>query len=458
LDTSRSHTVAVLGHFSGAQPSRTSRFHPVDRDVLDTVIGEFEPQVALGFDFCEALKLERWRDLHPDAIIERVSSLAHLLLALSAVGDDTRVDEALSRAGVAAPAVDTQADRSASAPGSVHPAPSEGDLLDSMLGDSGAPPASPGPASHDGFDAAIREIVDSSRERRDAGGEARMREAIEAVLAQRLRAILWHPDFRRLEASWTGLRELVRAAPTSEGLRFAAADFSQERLAAEIGAPESALEQLLETELGIPPSRCDLVVTDWAFDAGVDSIRQLAHLGEVAERVGTIVLARAQGSAIAVQDASEAQLTAWNELQRLPGSRRIGLVAPRLLAREPYGAATQPIDAFDFEEGARAERPEEHTWTSGSFALAGAFARAIATTGDPADVLRHVELEDLPMQVEGSGVEAQVCGPVESVLTETLREAHGLMGILPITGVRGTDQARLLGLESLACQPLFPRT
>lgn len=458
METSRSHNVAVLGHFAGAQPSGTPRLQAVDRDVFDAVIEALGPEVALEFDFCGGMKLERWRDFHPDAIVERVPGLIHLLEALSAVGDDARMDEALSRAGVAAPEVDTQAERSSSADPSERSAASDGDLLDSMLGDAKAPDARPGPSSHDGFDAAIHEIVESSRERRDAGGEARVRAAIEAALAERLRAILWHPAFRRLEASWTGLRELVRAAPTSESLHFAVADFGQERLAAEVGAPESALEQLLGTELGIPPRRCDVVVTDWSFDAGVDSMRQLAHLGEIAERVDAIVLARAEGSATAVQDASEAQLAAWNELQRLPGSRRIALVAPRLLAREPYGAATQPIDAFDFEEGARADRPEEHTWMSGSFALAGAIARAIATTGDPADVVRYVELAGLPMQVEGSGLEAAVCGPVESVLTETLREVYGLMGILPITGVRGTDQARLLGLESLACHPLFPRT
>jgi predicted component of type VI protein secretion system len=458
LETHRSHNVAVLGHFAGAQPGGTPRFHPVDRDLLDGVIEALEPRVELELDFCEVLKLQRWRDFHPDVLVERIPGLAHLLEALSAVGDDTRMGEALSRAGVEAPAADTQAERSAGPPSAVRPAASDGDLLDSMLGDAEPPGPRPASSSHDGFDTAIHEIVESSRERRDAGGEARLRAAIEAALVGRLRAILWHPGFRRLEASWTGLRELVRAVPTSESLHFAVADFAQERLAAEVGAAESALERLLGTELGVPPRRCDVVVTDWSFDAGVDSMRQLAHLGEVAERVGAIVLARAEGSATSVQEASEAQLAAWNELQRRPGSRRIALVAPRLLAREPYGAATQPIDAFDFEEGARADRSEEHTWMSGSFALAGAIAHAIAATGDPADVVRYVELTDLPMHFEGSGAEAAVCGPVESVLTETLREAHGLMGILPITGVRGTDQARLLGLESLACQPLFPRT
>lgn len=463
MESNRSYTVAVVGTFSGTQPDRISRFHEIDRDVLDTVMGRIEPNVALDSPWCRELKMNEWRDFHPNSILERASRLASLLEARSVVGDETQMNRCLERAGVSILSPEAQPERSSAASSTAAEpvAVDEGDLLDSMLGDATATarptaaPASGERSAGDGFDSAIREIIDASRQGGDPAREEKLVEAIDQALAERLRVVLRHPGFRQLEESWSGLRKLVRAAPTSEALRIFVADHGQARFAAEDDLDDASLAGLVSS--GLPaasPGRL-LIVTDYAFDASVDSMRQLARLGEIAERTGALVLARAAGNAVAVQDASEAALMAWSELQRLPGSRRIGLVAPRLLARGPYGAETDPIEAFDFEEGARPDHPEDYAWQSGSFALAEAWVRSIAETGSPDDVGRHVELDDLPIHVQGGGSETRVCGPVEAELPEPLREAFRLMGIIPVTGIRGTDRARLLGLDSLACDPLF---
>ena len=40
----------------------------------------------------------------------------------------------------------------------------------------------------------------------------------------------------------------------------------------------------------------------------------------------------------------------WRSLRESDDARYIGLALPRFLGRTPYGAKTNPVDAFDFEE------------------------------------------------------------------------------------------------------------
>ena len=44
------------------------------------------------------------------------------------------------------------------------------------------------------------------------------------------------------------------------------------------------------------------------------------------------------------------EYAAWRSLRESDDSRYIGLAMPRFLARLPYGAKTDPVEAFDFEE------------------------------------------------------------------------------------------------------------
>ncbi len=44
------------------------------------------------------------------------------------------------------------------------------------------------------------------------------------------------------------------------------------------------------------------------------------------------------------------EYAAWRSLRESEDSRYIGLAMPRFLARLPYGAKTNPVEEFDFEE------------------------------------------------------------------------------------------------------------
>jgi type VI secretion system protein ImpC len=244
-------------------------------------------------------------------------------------------------------------------------------------------------------------------------------------------------------------------------LRIVVGNLSQQAFYDEVegGIPLGAshLYSLAVESLAPEPGECalDLLVTDYAFDTGPRAQAGLGRLMELGARARCPILAAATGSATKLETASEEALMKWNALQRRPDARWIGLGAPRLLVREPYGSDSDPIDAFRFEEVAGPGRTEDYCWGSPCTGLACAAARALSISGDLSQMPRYCELEGLPMHVTGHEAETAAVGPVDEVLTEPKLEAWTLMGLIPITGIRGTDSARILALRSLAGSSLF---
>jgi len=471
--------VGVIGHFSGPRPPAAleqqgsrARFRDIDRDNFDAELSRLAPQIQVDLPFCRTLRFSDWGDFHPDGLTERIPALDKLLEARKSVGDAARMRRCLEQAGVAftrLTAAEDAGEAGAEARRDAAPPASESELLDSMLGggpgEEAAPRGRPGsdPATSS-FDHMIREIVDSSGDGTDYAQQDRWREAIDGELAERVRALLWHPEFRRLEAAWGSLRKLVRQSDTDGAVRIRMLDWTREELLAELSEPgdtpklaESTLYRLVaESEPGLPGERpFDLLVTDFRFDTESESLRLLSYLVELAERARVPMLAAATGRAADIQDASEQELQAWVSLQGRSGARWIGLCTPEILLRLPYGSQAEPIESFAFEEPARREQPESYAWGSPAFAVARAVTRAYGEDGDLSGLPRFTEIENLPLHVYRNDDEIQQQGPVREVFTEPRIEACQLMGLIPVVAPRGRDSVRILSLRSLGGSSLF---
>jgi type VI secretion system protein ImpC len=456
----RARLICVVADLSAGSAEPLPAAVPVDRDGLDRLVSCFAPRLRLDLPFCREIVFEGWGDFHPDSLLERVPGLAELSEARRSVGDTARMQGALARAGVdleaaPAPAPGAGPVSGAESPRAARPSRSfatDHDLLDSMLGSAGA-----SDAGADGFERAIRKIVSSSGDAGDHARQDRWREVIDAERSKRLRALLGHPAFRRLEASWLGLRGLVRALP-EDGVRIVVLDLSQSRFGAELEHGGSSLERMLddqaEREEGEPA--WDLLVSDFEFDAGAASRDEIRHLLDLAARLQRPILVGAAGSAAAIEAASEDDLAAWSALQQHPGAQWLGLCAPRLLMRLPYGERGEPLAEEGFDEHPRPGCREDYTWGSAAFAVAKAIAEAwTRDAGAQSVVAAGCELESLPLYValDAAG-EPHAVGPVEERLGATRLEAFEWMGITPIAALPGRDAARLPGLRSLARAPL----
>ena len=126
-----------------------------------------------------------------------------------------------------------------------------------------------------------------------------------------------------------------------------------------------------------------LLVGDYAFDHRPDDV---ALLGDVA-RIAAAAHApfRRRGGALAAADgklgrgrqsarldahrSSRPNTYAWRALREEEDTRYIGLCMPRFLARLPYGAATDPLDAFAFEEDTEGTDVNRLLWGNAAFAF-----------------------------------------------------------------------------------------
>ena len=72
---------------------------------------------------------------------------------------------------------------------------------------------------------------------------------------------------------------------------------------------------------------------------------------------------------------------AWQALRNLPEAAYIGLALPRFLLRLPYGADTEPVEAFDFEEMSSPFDHESFLWGNPGFACALLLGQAFSLNG-----------------------------------------------------------------------------
>ena len=62
-------------------------------------------------------------------------------------------------------------------------------------------------------------------------------------------------------------------------------------------------------------------------------------------------------------------------------ARYVGLCMPRVLARLPYGAKTEPVDEFAFEEDTDGHKGEKYAWMNAAYAMAANINRAFKEYG-----------------------------------------------------------------------------
>jgi type VI secretion system protein ImpC len=144
---------------------------------------------------------------------------------------------------------------------------------------------------------------------------------------------------------------------------------------------------------------------------------------------------------------------AWEHLRCLPEARFVGLALPGFLLRLPYGADTDPIEAFEFEELSRPLPHRELLWTHPAFACACLLGEAFSRMGWDMQPGSCQDIERLPLLSYTSDKGPAVYPCAETLLTETAAEAILDRGIMPLISFREQDRIRLLRLQSVASPP-----
>lgn len=462
-DDDQPFRILVLADLGGSARAPFDQRKPanIDLDTFDRIFARVAPRLSIDLEGAPlAIDFAELDDFHPDRLFQRLEPFAALKRLREELADARSFQRAAAAFGYQPPAAAVPAE------------PVAADAADDLERLLGRRPevAPPRPAGFDVQDW-LRGIVSPHLVPDIRLEQRQYLDAADAALSQQMRGLLHHAAFQALEAAWRGIARLVQEAELDETLQLWVLDVAAAELAADLEAAAAdpgrsvLFYRLGASGLEAPDANpWSLVVSDLAVGGSEEDLRQLAILGYGAARAGAPLLAAAHpsllgcGGSIRVTEPARwaPEPAAWAALRQSQIAPWIGLALPRVLQRLPYGAATDPIDAFAFEELPPTRDHEAYLWGNPALALALLVARAFRQEGWSMDLDSELELADLPSHSYREDGEIKQQPGAELLISESAGSALLGRGLMPLLSYRNRNAARLMRWQSIAdpAQPL----
>jgi len=296
--------------------------------------------------------------------------------------------------------------------------------------------------------------------------------ALDAKLTQQVNGIIHHADFLALEGAWRGLHHLVNNTETDETLKIRVMNVSKKELSRNLKKfrgtawdQSPIFKRIYDEEYGqFGGEPFGLLVGDYQFDHSPMDVQLLADMAQVAAAAHTPFLSAAAPSVMQMENWSElsnprdltkifqtAEYAGWRSLRESEDSRYLGLCMPRFLARLPYGAKTEPVDEFEFEEDVTGGNDEGFVWCNSAYAMATNITRAFKLYGWCSNI-RGVEsggaVEGLPTYTfpDADGGVAMQC-PTEIAIPDRREAELAKSGFIPLIFKKNSDFAAFIGAQ-----------
>lgn len=306
------------------------------------------------------------------------------------------------------------------------------------------------------------------------------RSTIESIIAQidqklteQVNLIMHHEEFTKLEGAWRGLHHLVNNTETDEMLKIRVMNVEKKELGKTfkkfkgVSWDQSPLFKKIYgaeyDQLGGEPYGC--LVGDYAFDHSAPDVEILNGMKQVAAAAHAPFLTGTDPNVLQMESWDELsnprdltkimgtpEYAAWNSLRDSEDSKYLGLCMPRFLSRVPYGAATDPVEEFDFEEDNSAGSGS-YVWANSAYAMAVNINRSFKEYGWCSRI-RGVEsggaVEGLPVHsfpTDDGGVDMQC--PTEVSIGDRREAELAKNGFMPLLHRKNTDTAAFIGAQSV---------
>ncbi|MGH8762329.1 MAG: type VI secretion system contractile sheath large subunit [Nitrosospira sp.] len=305
--------------------------------------------------------------------------------------------------------------------------------------------------------------------------------SIEAIIAEldhklseQVNLIMHHQDFQKLEGGWRGLHYLISNTETDEMLKIRFMNISKSDLGKTLKRYKGTnwdqsplFKKVYEAEYGQfggEPFGC--MVSDYAFDHSPPDVELLGEMSKVCAAAHMPFIAGASPAVMQMDSWQELanprdltkifttpEYAAWRSLRESEDSRYIGLAMPRYLARIPYGAKTNPVEEFDFEEDTGAADHSKYTWANAAYAMAVNINKSFKLYGWCSRI-RGVEsggsVEELPVHTfptDDGGVDMKC--PTEIAISDRREAELAKNGFMPLLHRKNSDFAAFIGAQSL---------
>ena len=298
--------------------------------------------------------------------------------------------------------------------------------------------------------------------------------AIDAKLTEQVNQIMHHEDFQQLESAWRGLHYMVNNTETDENLKIKIFNISKKELNRTLRKfrgtawdQSPVFKKIYEEEFGqFGGEPFGVLIGDYQFDHGPQDVAMLADIAQVAAGAHAPFITAAAPSVLQMESWNELanprdltkifqtpEYAAWRSLRESEDSRYLGLTMPRFLARLPYGAKTDPVEEFAFEEDVEGADSAKYCWANSAYAMATNITRAFKLYGWCSRI-RGIEsggaVEGLPAHTfptDDGGVDMKC--PTEIAISDRREAELAKNGFMPLIHKKNSDFAAFIGAQSL---------
>lgn len=297
---------------------------------------------------------------------------------------------------------------------------------------------------------------------------------LDRKLTEQINLILHHADFQRLESAWRGLSHLVNNTETDEMLKIRVMNVGKNDLAKTLKRYKGTawdqspvFKRIYEEEYGQfggQPFGC--LLGDYYFDQSPPDVELLGEMAKIAAAAHAPFISGGSPTLMQMgswqelanpRDLSKIFLTpeyaAWRSLRDSEDAKYIGLAMPRFLARAPYGAKTNPVESFNFEEDTAGADHAKYAWANAAYPMAVNINRSFKMYGWCSRI-RGIEsggaVEGLPTHTfptDDGGVDMKC--PTEIAISDRREAELAKNGFMPLVHRKNSDFAAFIGAQSL---------
>lgn len=297
---------------------------------------------------------------------------------------------------------------------------------------------------------------------------------IDRKMTEQVNLILHNEEFQQLEGAWRGLHYLVNNTETEEMLKIRVMNISKKELSKTLKRYKGTswdqsplFKRLYEEEYGQfggEPFGC--LIGDYHFDHSAPDVQLLTQISKISAACHAPFIAGVSPSTLQMDSWGELanprdltkifgtpEYAAWRSLRESEDARYLGLAMPRFLARQPYGADTDPVDEFDFEEDTEGNDSKKYAWANSAYAMAVNINRSFKMYGWCSRI-RGIEsggaVEGLPVHTfptDDGGVDMKC--PTEIAISDRREAELAANGFMPLIHKKNSDFAAFIGAQSL---------
>ncbi len=297
---------------------------------------------------------------------------------------------------------------------------------------------------------------------------------IDRKLSEQINLIIHNEEYQQLESAWRGLHHLVNNTETDELLKIRVLNISKKDLSKTLRKFKGAawdqspiFKKLYEEEFGQfggEPYGC--LVGDYHFNHSAPDVELLGEMAKIAAAAHAPFITGADPSLMQFDSWQELtnprdltkivntpEYAAWNSLRNSEDSKYLGLAMPRFLGRAAYGANSNPVEEFAFEENTGNAESENFAWVNAAYGMATNINRSFKEYGWCSRI-RGVEsggtVANLPTHTfptDDGGVDMKC--PTEIGISDRREAELAKGGLMPLIHRKNTDMAAFIGAQSL---------